>query len=119
LFKASKNAAEVAKAAELRMKSRVAQSSGVSRAARSILGVGILSWFKIDSDEGGEVKSPFTVEVLLVTEALGADVWPTEMLQSLTVFFYRQLPGGEFPVHSQKVDKDEEEPRLTAGCDRR
>jgi hypothetical protein len=41
-----------------------------------------LSWVRIDSDEGGEVKSLFPAEVRLVVEALGADVWPTEMFRS-------------------------------------
>jgi hypothetical protein len=65
------------------------------------------------------VKSLSSEEVRLVTEALGADVWPTEMFQSLTFAFYRQLLGGEFPVHSPKVDKDVEEPRLIERYDRR
>ncbi len=82
------------------MRSRVSQSSGGSQAAGSGVGVGIPSWGKIDSDEGGKVKSLFPVEVLLVAKVLGADVWPTEMFESLTFFFYRQLPEGEFSAHS-------------------
>jgi hypothetical protein len=48
----------------------------------------------------------------MVAYALGAKLWPTEMFQSLRFLFYRQLPEGEFAVHSPKVDNDVKEPRL-------
>jgi hypothetical protein len=65
-------AQRVEEATELRMKSRVAQSSGVIRVAGRRVGVWILSWVKIDSEGGEEVKSLLPEEVRLVAYALGA-----------------------------------------------
>ena len=60
----------------------------------------ILSWVKIGRDEVGEEKSLFPEEVRLVTEALGADMWPTEMFRSPTFVFLlaaprRRVPGAQ------------------------
>jgi hypothetical protein len=74
------------------MKSTVAQSAGVSRSAGRRVEVRIFSWIKIDSDEAGEEKSLYPEEVRLVTEALGADRWPTEIFQSLTFVFLLATP---------------------------
>jgi hypothetical protein len=63
----------------------------------SRVGVWILSWVKIDSDEVGEEKSLFPEEVRLVTEALGADMWPTEMFQLLTFVFLLAAPWRRAP----------------------
>jgi hypothetical protein len=38
-------------------------------------------------------------------------------LRTSNICFF--LQGGEIPVHSPKVDKDDEEPRHSEGCDRR
>jgi hypothetical protein len=79
------------------MKSTVAQSAGVSRAARWRVGVWILSLVKIGSDHAGEEKSMFPEEIRLVTAALGADMWPIEMFQSLTFAFLQAAPTRRVP----------------------
>jgi hypothetical protein len=52
-----------------------------------------------------------------VAEVLGTGVAYGDV-RVANVCFCRQLPGGEFPVHGPKVDKDNEEPRHTEGWDR-